>query len=64
MSESAAFCQIIIQASSLVVFYVLKDLKERERSCPLTVCEAGAVYLLFTRLLRSHFDLETDFQKT
>lgn len=31
MSESAAFCQIVIRASSLVVFYVLKDLKERER---------------------------------
>lgn len=64
MSESAAFCQIVIRASSLVVLCSERFKGERERSCPLTVCEAGAVYLLFTRLLRSHFDLETDFQKT
>lgn len=41
MSESAAFCQIVIRASSLVVFYVLKDLKERER---------GAAHLQYVKL--------------
>lgn len=41
MSESEAFCQIVIQASSLVVFSVLKDLKERER---------GAAHLQYVKL--------------